>query len=277
MSTDTTSRRDTLSAGKRALLERMLAGRGEREPRAEILPRGDRQGPAPLSFAQQRLWFLHQIDPASAAYNVPCALRLRGPLDRARLARCLAEIVRRHASLRTRFETTPGGPIQIVEQDARLELAVSDFAEPAPGDDAAILHLASQEASTSFDLTRAPLLRARLVRLGPEDHLFLLTMHHIVSDGWSMGVIVRELAALYEAFAEERPSPLPDLPIQYADFARWQRDRLRGEKLDSELEYWRQRLTPLPPVLDLPADRPRPAVQTFRGGMQPVRLDAEVA
>ncbi|MGH9869512.1 MAG: condensation domain-containing protein, partial [Candidatus Polarisedimenticolia bacterium] len=244
--------RAALSAGKRALLEKMMAGKVPAS-RPSGIPRRVDQGPAPLSFAQQRLWFIHQIDPSSPAYNVPCALRLWGALDRPRLERCLDELLRRHDSLRTSFETWSEGPVQIVEADARLDLTWTDLKPLDPeAREAEVRRLAAAEAALPFDLTRAPLMRVRVHRLAPDDHLFLLTLHHIVSDGWSMGVLVREIATLYEAFGAGGPSPLPSLPIQYADFAVWQRDRLQGERLERELAYWKERLTPLPAALELP-------------------------
>ena len=277
MSLDANSRGAGLSPSKRALLERMLKGKAHEAPVLTI-PRRPRTEGSPLSFAQQRLWFIHQIDPASPAYNVPIALRLRGRLDREVLHRCLAEVARRHESLRTRFETKAGSPAQVIEADARLELPVVDLAHlPASARELEAQRLAGEEASAPFDLERGPLIRARLLRLAAEDHVFLLGMHHIVSDGWSMGVLVREVAALYEAFVAGRPSPLPDLPIQYADFAAWQRDALSGARLEGDLAYWRARLRPLPTALDLAADRPRPSVQTFRGGVERVTVPADVA
>jgi amino acid adenylation domain-containing protein len=266
-----------LSPSKRALLERLLQGKRPAAA-APAIPRHDPAAGSPLSFAQQRLWFIHQIDPSSPAYNVPNALRLRGSLDPAVLERCIAEVARRHASLRTRFEVVGGAPIQVVEPEPRVELSLVDLSHlPAAAREEEARRLAGAEASAPFDLARGPLLRTRLLRLAGDDHVFLLTMHHIVSDGWSMGVLVQEVTALYQAFAAGRPSPLPDLPIQYADFAAWQREALSGARLESELAYWRERLTPLPPPLDLPADRPRPPVQTFRGGVERVAIPAGIA
>src|SRR5262252_7194298 len=263
-----------LSAAKRALLERLLQGKASGDAPLTI-PSRPRTPESPLSFAQQRLWFIHQIDPTSPAYNVPVALRLRGRLDRAVLERCLGEVGRRHESLRTRFGTRGGAPVQVIDDETRIDLIVTDLTHLPEAAQAE--RLASEEASASFDLERGPLIRARLLRLAEDDHVFLLTMHHIVSDGWSMGVLVREVAALYEAFAASRPSPLPDLPIQYADFAAWQRESLSGERLEDELNYWREGLTPLPPELDVGADRPRPPVQTFRGGVERVSVPSDVA
>ncbi|HKY31335.1 MAG TPA: amino acid adenylation domain-containing protein, partial [Candidatus Polarisedimenticolia bacterium] len=262
----------SLSPSKRALLESLLRGKGRGAPSPRAIPRrADPASHAPLSFAQQRLWFLHQIDPSSPAYNVPLALRLRGRLDHGVLQRALAEVIRRHDVLRARFPAAEGGlPAQIVEPFARFTLELEDLSglDARKEDEAA--RRAEAEACAPFSLERGPVLRARLLRLAPSDHLLLLTLHHIVSDGWSMGVLVRETAALYAAFAAGKPSPLSDLPIQYADFAAWQREFLRGERLERELDHWRRRLTPLPADLALPTDRPRPPAPSFRGGM--VRL-----
>ncbi|HEU5180261.1 MAG TPA: condensation domain-containing protein, partial [Candidatus Polarisedimenticolia bacterium] len=277
MSLDTASRAAGLSPSKRALLERMRKGKPSGEAAAPTIPRRP-EGEAPLSFAQQRLWFIHQIDPKSPAYNVSNALRLRGALDPSALQRCLEEVVRRHDSLRTRFVSREGAPLQVIDPPGSIDLPLADLTRlPAPQREAEAIRLAGEEAGAPFDLETGPLLRSRLLRLDREDHVFLLTMHHIVSDGWSTGVLVREVAALYEAFAAGRPSPLPELPIQYADFAAWQRQALSGERLERELAYWRECLTPLPPVLDIPAARPRPPVLTFRGGVERVTVPAEIA
>jgi amino acid adenylation domain-containing protein len=241
---------------------------------------GERKGPRPLSFAQQRLWFIDQLEPGSGLYNMPVALRIEGPLDSAVLARALGELTRRHEALRTVFSVLDGAPVQVIQPATPFALPVVDLAGlPDGARAAAALALAAAEASCPFDLSRGPLLRGLLLRLsvpseGRMDHVLALTVHHIVSDGWSMGILVREVTALYAAFAAGRPSPLPELPVQYADFAAWQRSWLRGEALESEIAFWRRQLAGLPPLLTLPTDRPRPAVQTFRGASRPVRLPA---
>jgi amino acid adenylation domain-containing protein len=234
-----------------------------------------RQGPLPLSFAQQRLWFIDQLEPGSPLYNIPMALRVEGPLGRDLLALCLTEIVRRHEALRTVFAMHAGSPVQAIRPAAPLALPLVDLSGlPAAAREPLALALAGEEAGRPFDLARGPLLRGLLLRLGPGDHLAALTLHHIAGDGWSMGILVPEVAALYAAFAAGRPSPLPELPVQYADFAVWQRSWLQGEALDAEVDFWRRQLTGLPPLLALPTDRPRPAVQSFRGAVRPVRLPA---
>ena len=273
---DPSSRAAGLSAAKQALLEELR--KGKRSSPAPTIPRRVQEGPLPLSFAQQRLWFIHQIDPTSPAYNIPTALRLRGALDAAVLETCLGEIVRRHESLRTRFVLDRGTPVQIVEAEARVELPIIDLTHlPEAEREDEAKRLAAFEARAPFHLAEGPLLRARLIRLERDDHVFLLAMHHIVADGWSMGILVGEIAALYEAFSHRRPSPLPELPIQYGDFALWQRERLSGERLEQELHFWRNRLAPLPPALQLPTDRTRPPVQTFRGSVEPISIPSDVA
>jgi amino acid adenylation domain-containing protein len=237
--------------------------------------------PVPLSFAQERLWFLDQLDGASPTYNIPAALRLTGRLDAAVLDRVLTEIVRRHAALRTRFSSVNGRPVQVIEPPAPFPVPRVDLSGLAPERaELEARRLAVLEAACSFDLTRGSLLRAVLLRLGGEDHAVLFNLHHIVGDGWSMGVLTRELAVLHEAFSAGRPSPLPELPVQYADYARWQRAWLRGEVLAEHLAWWRERLAGAP-VLQLPTDRPRPPVQTFRGAARgfvlPPRLADELA
>ncbi|HYG65434.1 MAG TPA: amino acid adenylation domain-containing protein, partial [Thermoanaerobaculia bacterium] len=234
-----------------------------------------RRGPLPLSFAQQRLWFIDQLEPGSPLYNVPMALRVEGALATEVLARCLGEIVRRHEALRTVFGTRDGSPVQVIQPAAPFTLAVVDLsALSAARREAAALALAREEADRPFDLARGPLLRALLLRLDSQDHLAAVTQHHIVSDGWSLGILVDEVAALYAAFAAGRPSPLTELRVQYADFAVWQSSWLRGETLEREISYWRRQLADLPPRLELPTDRPRPAAQSFRGTTRPARLPA---
>ncbi|HSK75747.1 MAG TPA: amino acid adenylation domain-containing protein [Thermoanaerobaculia bacterium] len=236
-----------------------------------------RDGELPLSFAQQRLWFLHQLDPGSAAYNAPVALRLAGPLDLGALERSLTEVVRRHEVLRTRFEAVRGRPRQVIVPAGRVRLNLADLSGLPDGRrDAEIRRLAVEEARLPFDLARGPLLRVRLLRSGDAEHVCLFTLHHIVSDGWSESVLVREIGALYRAFTRGEPSPLPELPVQYADFAHWQRRWLEGEALEVHLRYWRRRLAGAPPLLALPADRPRPANPSLRGARHSFVLPEEV-
>ncbi|MBZ4423327.1 non-ribosomal peptide synthetase, partial [Myxococcus sp. RHSTA-1-4] len=251
----------------------VLAGQGPQVPPLVPVPR---TGELPMSLAQQRLWFLDQLDPGSAFYNLPGTLHLTGTLEVDALQRSLTELVRRHEALRTSFQAGPNGPVQIIHPAAPVPLPVTDLSEhPEARKDTG--RWVREEALRPFDLTRGPLLRAALLRLGAQEHVLVLTQHHIVSDGWSMGVVVRELAALYLAFAEGRPSPLPELPVQYADFAAWQRGWLREDVLEGQLRWWLERLAGAPHALELPTDKPRPAVQTSRGGARPVLLPVPLA
>jgi len=233
---------------------------------AQVIGRRSPEGPAPLSFAQERLWFLDQLEPGSALYNIPIGLRMKGALNASVLDQCLDEIVRRHEALRTRFEAVEGQPRQVVEPIASLGIPVVDLSGlPEEQREAEALRLCTEEARCPFDLARGPLVRARLLRLGQADHVFFLNMHHIASDACSVGVLMRELKALYVAFSEGRPSPLPELPVQYADYAAWQREWLQGEVLAKQLGYWRKQLEGAPGPLELPTDRPRPATQRYHG------------
>ncbi|QSQ23764.1 non-ribosomal peptide synthase/polyketide synthase [Pyxidicoccus parkwayensis] len=235
-----------------------------------------RERPLPLSFAQQRLWFLEQLEPGSPRYNLPAAVRLEGTLDAAALERCFTEVVRRHESLRTTFQPGHEHPVQHVADAGAVTLGRVDLsALPTQERDAEVLRRTYQEALRPFDLDHGPLLRTTLLRLSDSEHVLVLCMHHIVSDGWSMGVLVREVAALYEAFSQGRPSPLPALPVQYADYTLWQRQRLQGEVLDAQLAYWKKQLAGAPAQLELPTDRARPPVQDSRGASHPVRVSHE--
>ena len=229
----------------------------------------------PLSFAQQRLWFLNQLDGGSSAYNVPAALRLRGELDHAALERTLTEIVRRHEVLRTSFPARDGEPVQMIAEPMAVRLPVLDLSEvPADEREREARRLAHEEAQKPFDLEFGPLVRARLLRLSEQEHMLLLTMHHIVSDGWSMGVLMREAHQLYRAYRQGQESPLAELKLQYKDFSVWQREWLTDAVLEEQLQYWREQLHDVPPVLNLPTDFPRPAVQTLHGAVQKCSLPA---
>ncbi|HVH12456.1 MAG TPA: condensation domain-containing protein, partial [Longimicrobium sp.] len=262
-----------------ALAERVDAlSREAQGPIAPPVVPVDRDRPLPLSFAQRRLWFIDQLEPGSAAYNIPYALRLRGALDADALERSLAEIVRRHESLRTRFALVDGEPVQVIDPPSVFRLDVVDLAARAADErERELRALAAAEARRPFDLAAGPLFRSTLVRLGEDEHAVLFTLHHVVSDGWSTGILVREVSALYAAYADGRDPHLPDLPVQYADYAAWQRAWLDGEVLEAQLGWWRERLAGAPPLLELPTDRPRPLVQGERGASVPVTLDAATA
>ncbi|HSU13619.1 non-ribosomal peptide synthetase, partial [Longimicrobium sp.] len=249
--------------------EMRRAGEGAALPPLTPVPR---EAPLPLSFAQERLWFLHQMEPEGAGYNMPRSRRLRGSLDVSALERALGALTERHEALRTTFRPVEQGAVQVVHPAAPAHLPVLDLTGLAPqAREQEARRLAQEDAERPFDLERGPLLRATLVRLADEEHVLLLCMHHIISDGWSMGVLFRELFTLYES-----ASPLPPLAVQYADFAVWQRGWLQGEVLRRQLAWWRERLGGAPPVLELPTDRPRPAVASSRGASHGFRLPADV-
>ncbi len=242
-----------------------------------VLQAGARGARVPLSFAQQRLWFLDRLEPGLALYNMPMAVRLCGTLHGQALEQALNEIVRRHEVLRTAFPMIDGEPLQVIAGQLHLDLPVIDLCELAPDErERVVTRLASEEGAHAFDLAHGPLLRVKLLRTDADAHVLLLNMHHIVSDGWSMTVLFRELAQLYAAGVAGRPSPLPPLSLQYADYAVWQRSWLQGEVLERQLDYWRRRLDGLT-VLDLPTDRPRPAQRRFRGGHVTLELPEETA
>ena len=252
-------------------LTRREAGVGRGDDRIKRVARDEE---LPLSFAQQRLWFIDQLEPGSAAYNLSVGLRMRGKLAHRELERSLSEIVRRHEVLRTTFESRDGPPIQIISPPTDIHLAVTDFSSLSDHErNARLEQLAVADANEPFDLQHGPLIRLKLLRLGAEDHVLLCTMHHIVSDGWSMGILIREVGALYEAYSEGKASPLPELEIQYADYAVWQRQMLNSGVLAQQLAYWKQHLAGAPALLDLPTDRPRPPVQSNRGARLPIHLD----
>lgn len=262
-------RRSKLSAVKESLLKKRLQGRLKAHSGLPpIVPRSLRER-APLSYAQQRLWFLDQLEPGTASYNIPKAVRLKGNLEVGVLERVLNEIVRRHEALRTTFELVEEQPMQIISETQRMSLSVIDLsglAEPLRA--AQTMRLMEEEARRPFDLARGPLLRASLLRTDEREHLLLFTMHHIVSDGWSIGLLIEEVETLYKAFIRGEASPLDELLIQYADYAVWQREWLTSAALDGQFAYWRRHLAGMPPLLKLPTDKPRPPVPTFQGAEQ---------
>ena len=278
--TDLLERIGRLSPEKQRLLQQKLKERSSSKiPPIAPSPLRGTTDRFPCSFSQQRLWFLHQMDPGSAAYNVPSALRLSGPLDLHAFARALTEVARRHEVLRSTFQEGEDGPVQVVAAAAAVpvpEIDLSSLPEDVRAEE--LERRVAGEARRPFDLARGPVLRAAVLRLGGEDHVLLVSLHHIVSDAWSRGILVRELAAVYGAFHRGEPSPLPELPVQYVDFADWQRRWLQGEMLAAQVEHWRRRLAGAPPLLALPTDRPRPAVQSSRGAFRPfAALPADAA
>ncbi len=268
---------ESLSPKQRAILELRLKKKRVDDPLSSITRHSRESGVLPLSYAQQRLWIIDQLEPHSALYNIPLALRLTGDLNLNALAQTFGEIVRRHEVLRTSFTTTEGSPVQLISTASDVELPLVNLSHLATDErETEAQRLAAAEAQRPFDLSLGPLFRVQVLRLSQTEHILLCTMHHIVSDGWSMGILIREVAALYEAFSQGQPSPLPELSIQYADYAVWQRQWLTGEVLESQLSYWREQLSGAPSVLELPTDYPRPAVQSFRGAAQPIQLSAEL-
>ncbi|MBA3442908.1 MAG: glycosyltransferase, partial [Pyrinomonadaceae bacterium] len=237
------------------------------------IPRRSGTDAIPLSFVQQRLWFIDQLEPGNPAYNNTDAFRLTGRLDREALERTINEIVLRHEALRTTFPTADGKPVQLVAPELSVPLPLTDLSRvPAAEREPQARRLVAEESQRPFDLARGPLVRANLLRLGEEDHILLLALHHIVSDGWSGGVLFREITLLYKAFSAKTPSPLGELEVQYADYAVWQREWLRDDVLEQQLAYWKRQLAGAPAMLELPTDRLRPAVQNYRGTYQSVTL-----
>ena len=252
-------------AEKRALLAELLRKKAA----------GNRQ--VPVSFAQQRLWFLDQLEPGNATYNISRAVRVKGELNLEALGEALNAIVARHESLRTNFTSVDDEPMQVIAPTRKIEIQHVDLSELPEGDrEREARRLAAGESLRAFDIAKDHLLRVVLFRLDDEDQVLLLVLHHIVSDGWSMAVLLRELETLYEAFDSSQPSPLPSLPIQYADFARWQREWLRGPVLNAQVDFWKQQLAGAPAMLELSTDKPRPAIQTYRGAYHNSRLGKEL-
>jgi FkbH-like protein len=261
-------------AGLAEIIEQALkAGQSLQLP----LERVSREAELPLSFAQERQWLLDKLMPNTGAYNIPAAVRLHGPFDVSALEQTLTEIVRRHEALRTTFIEVAGRPLQSIGPAQPVRLPVVDLSDlPEEERESEARRLNTVESQSPFDLSRGPLLRVKVLRLGEEDHFVLYTMHHIISDAWSMNALVHEVRALYAAFSKGEPSPLPELPIQYADYAHWQRQWLQGEVLEEQINYWQQALADAPAVLDLPTDRPRPDVQSLRGAKHLVAIPRDL-
>src|SRR4051812_35912133 len=254
------------------LLKLARAARLPRSPVTAPIEPVERGAALPLSFAQQRLWFLERMGDLGSTYHIPTGLRLGRELDGAALRRALDAMLARHEALRTTFVEVEGEPVQRIAEESRFHLLEHDLGEH-PDAAAELRRLAAEEAGAPFDLEHGPLIRGRLVRLPADDHVLLLTMHHIVSDGWSMEVLTRELGTLYDAFRRGEPDPLPPLPVQYADYAAWQRTWVDGEVLREQAEYWKETLAGAPELLELPADHPRPARQSHAGASLALELD----
>jgi amino acid adenylation domain-containing protein len=259
----------------RAIAEEVEAAIAEgRMSKARRIERGERGATERVSYAQERLWFIDQMEEGKASYNIPAAVRMVGDLDVEALEKSLNEIVRRHEVLRTVFAVEEGEPVQVIRPAEEMKLEVEDWSQ-RPEKEAEVEAIVRQEAARGFDLQAGPLLRVRMLRLSKDEHVLVVVMHHIISDGWSIGVMIREIAALYEAYKSGAESPLEELEIQYADYAVWQREWLQGEELDRQMSYWRKQLEGAPAVLEMPTDRARPAVQSHRGSSHRVWIDQE--
>ena len=266
-----------LSPEKRALLEKLLKKKAQARRQAQAIPPRPHPDEHPLSFGQQQLWFFDQLEPESSLYNISGAVRLRGPLQRQALERSMNQVVQRHQVLRARFITEDGEPRQIIAPDLKIPFSYVDLRELPPQQrEERALQLATTEAQRPFDLAQGPLLRAMLLQLDDQEHMVVLSMHHIVADGWSIGVFLREMALLYDAYIHDRTPHLPELPIQYADYAHWQRQQLQGDVLDEHLAYWEKQLAGIPPLLELPTDYPRPAVVSHQGSHHQFRISAQL-
>ncbi|ABX06604.1 amino acid adenylation domain [Herpetosiphon aurantiacus DSM 785] len=275
-------RRAQLSANQRTMLDKQLRGEAmlQADPGYAAIGKRPADAPTPLSFSQERLWFLQQLDPANAAFNGLRPMMIAGPLDIDLINRVAREMYRRHEILRTSFRLIDGAPCQIVDQDLPRTYAVPviDLGHLPPGDaEAEARRLMAEEARTPFDMGQAPMMRLTLISLDAAEHALLLSLHHIAYDEWSNQVLVDEFSVLYRAFAQGQPSPLPELPIQYGDYAYWQREWLQGSVLEAQLAYWAEQLGGALPTLDLPTDHPRPAVQNFRLRTEQTLLPAELA
>ena len=267
---------ELLTPQRRAALEKLIQADRASNARVPVTRRNDAD-PLVLSYAQQRLWFLDQLAPGLAVYNIPSTFRFDTPIDARVLERSVNEIVRRHEVLRTTYRAVDGQPRQVVAAMLHVplnEIDLRDVCEEVR--EAEALRILAEEARRPFDLANGPMIRACLLQLGETDHVLFLTMHHIVTDGWSMTIFFDELTALYTAFASGRPSPLPDLTVQYADFALWQRKWLHGERLEKQLAYWRGQLGDLP-MLQLPTDRPRQPTPAFHGARCAMDFNAPLA
>lgn len=275
---DLAQRRTALSESKQALIEMRLKRKGQTDQRSTSLPKRPADAVVPASFVQQRLWFLDQLEPDSATLNIPIALRIHGNLRVSIMEQSLSEIVRRHETLRTTFPEIDGKPIQRIHDPWPVSLPVIDlrtYSEQEREQEA--YHRATQEAQLAFDLASEPLLRGRVFQLAENEYLLVIILHHIITDGWSMGIFAQELIEHYQAYLTGKPLSLPPLPVQYADYVYWQQQALQGKELEQQLDYWRKQLADLPEPLELPTDRPRPAVQTFRGATYHFTLPRELA
>ncbi|HFB67345.1 MAG TPA: non-ribosomal peptide synthetase, partial [Calditrichae bacterium] len=264
----------TVEGIARRVQEAQAAEAGMQAPPIEPIPR---DGELPLSFAQQRLWFLDQLQPGSAFYNIPMALRIKGNLQYDAMNQTIAEIIRRHEVLRTTFENVEGKPRVVIHPPEPVTVPITDLQDlPEAERETRARELAKAEAQAPFDLAKGPLFRVQLLKLAEDDHIALVTVHHIISDGWSMAIFVREVGLLYPKYIKGNGQVLSELKIQYVDYAAWQRKWLQGEVLQRQLDFWKRHLEGAPPVLELPTDKPRPAIQTFNGTVARMAIPSEV-
>ena len=275
---DFNRRAEKLSPERRALLELLLESKQARNPATQGIAKRKQENNCPLSFAQERLWFLDQLEPGSPFYNVASALRLKGDLNVRALEFSIGETLRRHEVLRTTFPVMNKEPVQCISPATPFKLPLVDlWALDLVGKEIEVRRLAIEEEQRPFDLAKGPLLRAQLLLLDANDHLLLFTLHHILTDGWSTSLFMKEVAALYKAHLDGLPSPLPELPIQYADYAVWQREKSQTEALDLQVAYWKKQLGGKLPVLDLPSDRRRPSLQTYAGATHVFSLSQQLS
>jgi len=274
----TADRLSQLSSAKRELLEKIKRGKATAVKQSESIPRRSQYSSVPASFGQKRLWFLDQLIPGLVAYNIPAAVRAQGFLNFSTLQRSLNEIALRHETLRTTFAVDNGQPVQLITPSPTAPMAIIDLRElPETISQEEARQLIEKEIQQPFNLSRGPLWSIRLFHLGDEEYIILIIMHHIISDAWSLDILVRELSVIYSAYLLEKPSPLPELPIQYADFVMWQQQWLQGEVLEKQLSYWKNRLSGTPTVLELATDKIRPIVQTFGGAIEPFMISMQLA
>jgi len=276
-SQDTLEQRPKLSAVKQALLKKQLQGKSTSTSGVQVMSRRPERSPATLSFMQERLWFLDQLEPGNFIYNTYKVVHLTGLLDINALRQSLNEIVRRHEALRTTFVAVDGQPVQVIAPSLTLALRVEDLQARPDERQTEARRLAREEVQQPFDLTQGLPLRVKLIKLAQREQVLVLTMHQIISDHWSIGVFIQELASLYTAFSTGKHSLLAELPIQYADFAVWQRQWLQGEVMENQLSYWKHQLASAPVILDLPTDQLRPPVQTFHGACQSLVLSGSLS
>ncbi|MBD2502164.1 non-ribosomal peptide synthetase [Anabaena azotica] len=269
--------RQEIAARKTEIIQFLQQAKQVKAAHQSPIPKVSRDVELPLSFAQQRLWFLHHLSPDSHSYNALVSLRLNGSLNIAVLEQSLNELVRRHEVLRTTFPTVEGKPVQLIADPSTLILPVYDLQGLSTQEQTdRVRQIAESVASQAFDLAVGPLVQFILLQLSEQEYVLLLKIHHIIYDGWSLSIFIRELSALYKAFLQGLPNPLPQLPIQYVDFAVWQRQWLTGEVLERQLTYWQEQLAGVSGVLELPTDKPRPPVQSFRGGIECFQLDRDL-